>query len=497
MKNKFYAFIALLLLVHVPLIYADRVVKLQVPFYYTDDMMFQHGAAINISGEARAGETIDVSIGEHNISTQVGQNNKWNIIIPPLHAGGPYSLTISSSTDTLRFNNILAGDVWLCSGQSNMEFMVKETPITEDELASIDNSRIRLYDMKAKYRTNAVMWDKTALDSINAYQYFQSPAWEPLSKESAADFSAVAYYFGQMLSDSLDIPIGLICNAVGGSPTEAWIDTEVLQAEFPEIMHDWKNNAIVQDWVRGRAMLNIKKSNHKGQLHPYMSGYLFESGVRVFEGFPVKGVIWYQGESNAHDIAAHEKLFKLLVGNWRTQWQNDSLPFYYVQLSSLNRDTWPEFRDSQRRILKDMYNVGMAVSSDHGDPRDVHPVNKKPIGERLALLALADTYNKSIVSSGPLFQKVDFLNQTAKVHFQNGRGLKTSDNAKLRGFEIAGEDGVYYPANSFVYNSCVYLSSEKVVAPRFVRYAWQPFTTANLVNDDELPASTFCSIYDK
>ncbi len=493
MKNKLYTLITLILLAQTSLVFADGEVKLQMPSYYSDNMMLQYGVDITVNGKGKANETVHVSIEGHNLSAQVNYNNQWDVVIPPLKAGGPYTLTVSSSTDTLRYNNILAGDVWFCSGQSNMEFMLKETPISKDELARINNSNIRLYDMKAKYRTNAVMWDKTPLDSINAYHYFQSPSWETLSQESVADFSAVAYYFGKMLNDSLDIPIGLICNAVGGSPTEAWIDAEVLQTEFPEILHDWKNNGIVQDWVRGRALLNIKKSRAHSQLHPYMPGYLFESGVRPFDGFPMKGVIWYQGESNAHDIAAHEKLFKLLVYNWRHHWQSDSLPFYYVQLSSLNRDTWPEFRDSQRRMLKEIPKVGMAVSSDYGDPRDVHPVNKKPIGQRLARLALADTYNKSIVSSGPLFQKVDFLNQTAKVYFEQANGLKTSDGAKIRGFEIAGRDGVYHTADAFVYNSCVYLSSQNVDSPKYVRYAWQPYTTANLVNGDELPASTFCS----
>lgn len=190
---------------------------------------------------------------------------------------------------------------------------------------------------------------------------------------------------------------------IGGSPAEAWIDRNTLEYRFPAILRNWTKNDFIQDWVRGRAALNVRKSENNRQRHPYEPCYLFEAGIRPLRQFPLKGVIWYQGESNAHNKDVHEKLFKLLVESWRKNWSNSEMPFYYVQLSSIDRPSWPWFRDSQRRLMKDIRNTGMVVSSDKGDSLNVHPTDKRPIGERLAYWALNKTYGwKHIVPSGPL-----------------------------------------------------------------------------------------------
>lgn len=182
--------------------------------------------------------------------------------------------------------------------------------------------------MKARWRTDAVEWDASVLDSLNHLQYYKDTQWTVCSPETAGNFSAVAYYFGKKLQDSLQVPVGLICNAIGGSPTEAWIDRSTLEYRFPAILRNWMQNDFIQDWVRGRAALNVKQSSNKLQRHPYEPCYLYESGIRPLEQFPVKGFIWYQGESNAHNREAHERLFRLLVESWRKNWGDAELPFY-------------------------------------------------------------------------------------------------------------------------------------------------------------------------
>ena len=461
---------------------------------YTDKMVLQHGCPLTIRGMADAGERVTVGIAGQRQTAETASDGKWEVTLQPLKAGGPYTLTVCTGKKKLRYNDVLAGEVWLCSGQSNMEFMLKAASTAGRDIPRSGNPDVRLFDMKARWMTYPVEWESSVLDSLNHLQYYTAAKWETCSPETAASFSAVAYYFGKMLQDSLQVPVGLICNAVGGSPTESWIDRNSLEYHFPAILRDWKRNDFIQDWVRGRAGLNIRKATDKLQRHPYEPCYLYESGIRPLEQYPIKGVIWYQGESNAHNYEAHEKLFKLLVGSWRKNWNNESLPFYYVQLSSIDRPSWPWFRDSQRRMMGEIPHTGMAVSSDHGDSLNVHPVNKKPVGERLARWALNKTYNRSQVTpSGPLFRQADFRDSAVYVAFDYAEGLGTSDGSPIRTFEVAETEGLYFPATAEVMaeSACIKVYSSRVRRPRYVRYGWQPFTRANLVNGAGLPASTF------
>jgi sialate O-acetylesterase len=238
----------------------------------------------------------------------------------------------------------------------------------------------------------------------------------------------------------------------------------------------------------------VKKSNHKFQRHPYEPCYLYESGILPLQQYPIKGVLWYQGESNAHNKDAHEKLFKLLVQSWRKNWNNEQMPFYFVQLSSLNRPSWPWFRDSQRRLMQEIEHTGMAVCTDRGDSLDVHPTRKQEVGERLAYWALNKTYGHHVTPSGPLYKSVTFCKNVAYVSFDYAEGLKAAEEASdLLTFELAGEDQVFYPAKAVVEGNQVKVWSDKVKNPKIVRYGWQPFTRANLVNGAGLPASTFRS----
>ena len=466
---------------------------LRLPQVYSDNMVLQRDCPLEVRGTANAGEEVTISIAGQKQRAKTGSDGQWCVRLKPMQAGGPHTLTVSAGKTRLHFSNVLVGEVWLCSGQSNMEFMLKEASTARMDIPQSGNNDIRLLDMKARWRTNPVEWEVSVLDSLNHLQYYKDSQWTVCTSASAADFSAVAYYFGKMLQDSLHVPVGLICNAIGGSPTEAWVSRHALEFHLPVLLRNWAKGD-PQNWIRARATLNVKKSTNQFQRHPYEPCYLYESGILPLDKFPVKGVIWYQGESNAPDYETHEKLFHLLVDSWRKNWENPELPFYYVQLSSMDRPSWPWFRDSQRRLLKEIPYTGMAVSSDQGDSLDVHPKNKKPVGERLARQALNRTYGmKAVVPSGPLFRSAEFRKGAAYVSFDFADGMSSSDGKALQTFEVAETEGLFYPAKAEIVGDRIKVYSDQVRHPRYVRYGWQPFTRANLVNAQGLPASTFRS----
>ena len=458
---------------------------------YTDNMVLQRDIPLDIHGTADAGAKVVVSIGGQREESVANYRGEWSLMLRPMSAARNLTLTIESGNAKRVFHNVAVGEVWLCSGQSNMAFKLQQAATASDDMPNASDDDLRFYDMKPNWETYDCAWPVSAIDSLNHLQYFCRASWRVSTPATARNFSAIAYYFGKMLRDSLQVPVGVICNAVGGAPAESWIDRNTLETHFPLILRDWLHNDFIQQWVRERAVKNISNVPVGKARHPYEPCYLFESGILPLQRYPVKGVAWYQGESNSHNMEAHEKLFKLLVNSWRSNWNRDDMPFYFVQLSSLNRPSWTWFRDSQLRLMRQIQNTGMAVTSDIGDSLDVHPIHKKEVGERLARWALSKTYGKSIVPSGPLFAKAWREGSAAVVAFDYADGLHTSDGAPLTCFEIAEEDGLYYPAKAEIAGSNVRLQSEKVEHPRFVRYAWQPFTRANLVNSAGLPASTF------
>ena len=458
---------------------------------YADYMVLQRDVPLDIHGTANTGEKITVEIGGQKASATADNQGKWSVVLSPIQAAEDLTLTITAGKQRKVFSHVAVGEVWLCSGQSNMAFMLCQAESGKEDIAAADDPQLRLFDMKGRWETYDVAWPASCLDSLNHLQYFHETTWQPSTPTSASRFSAVGYYYGRMLRQKLGVPVGLICNAVGGAPTEAWVDRNSLETSFPNILSNWLQNDFIQDWVRGRAAKNLTNDQTKLGRHPYEPCYLYESGILPLQQYPIKGVIWYQGESNAHNKDAHAKLFSLLVDGWRHNWNNPDMPFYFVQLSSLNRPSWPWFRDSQLRLMKEINNTGMAVSSDHGDSLDVHPRCKQPIGERLARWALAKTYGQDITPSGPVFSSVTRQADALIVSFLYADGLQTSDGKAPSCFEIAEEDGLFHPATATIEGNKVRLTSPTLKHPRYVRYAWQPFTRANLINADHLPASTF------
>ena len=322
----------------------------------------------------------------------------------------------------------------------------------------------------------------------------RSKGWQQATSKNMGEVSAVAYYFARVLRECLGVPVGIIVNAVGGSPTEAWIDRQTLEDDYPELLNDrFKDNVMVMPWVVQRMRKNIARTTDKLQMHPYQPTYLYDAAIRPLAKFPINGVIWYQGESNAENMEIHERLFPLLLSSWRTNWNEPQLPVYMVQLSSIHRASWPWFRNSQRLMANTLPHVYMAVSSDVGDSLDVHPRKKYPVGKRLANLALYHQYDfKQLTPCGPNVESATKQpNGEVQVCFNWADGLKTADGKALRTFEVAGYDEVFYPAVANIKDREVRLTCPQVPHPAFVRYGWQPFTRANLVNGDDLPASTF------
>lgn len=476
---------------------------LQLASVYSDGMVLQHDQPV-LRGRANVGQEVTVTVKDKKViqtaRAKADLNGRWQVNLKPLQPGGPYSITLATKDKTLTLSDVLAGEVWLCSGQSNMAFRLNQCVTAKEDIAAANRANIRLFDMKERWETNNAEWPADAMAAINNLDYYHPTHWAACTPETAARFSAIGYHFGRVLADSLQMPVGLICNAIGGSTAESWVSRTTLEYEFPALLRSWNGNDFIQDWCRGRAAKNIAQSQNPAQRHPYLPCYLYEAGIQPLDAFPIKGVIWYQGESNAHNKDAHERLFSLLVDSWRENWQNPGMPFYFVQLSSLNRPSWPWFRDSQRRLVGSIRNTGMAVTTDLGDSLDVHPRFKQQVGERLARLALHERYGYTrLTPCGPMPYKAVFGQGAATVMFDNGHGLRAgksgpiaAEGNRIQTLEVAGADGVFYPAEGeYVGEGCLRVTSSKVDNPVSVRYGWQPFTRANLVNSDNLPASTF------
>lgn len=472
---------------------------LKLASVFSDNMVLQRDKPISFWGTANPDTEVTIYFNNNPLSTTTRYDGKWQITFPAQKASQrPHSITIKNLNTTITLQNVVIGDVWLCSGQSNMEFRLKSARNASQDIPNSTNKNLRFFDSKGKFSFPTSAYNTEQLADLNKLHYFnENTIWQESTPITSADFSAVGYYFGKMLQDSLQIPVGLICNAVGGSTTESWIDRYTLEhnTRLVDLLYNWSKNDNIQPWVRERAGQNLENAENPFQRHPYHPTYLYESSITNLANFPIAGVIWYQGESNAHNVELHEVTFTSLVESWRKTWSNPELPFYYVQLSSMEvgRETWGHFRDSQRRLLTAIPHSGMAVSSDVGNRTDVHPIDKKPVGERLARWTLSETYNFNIAKSGPLFKNATFVKDKAIVTFTDTQNLETSDGKAVKSVELAGNDKIFYPANAHLIGDTLEAISDKVPYPKYVRYGWASFSEGNLVNEIGLPASTFSS----
>jgi sialate O-acetylesterase len=504
---------------------------------YGNGMVLQRGDSIVLHGMANANDQIRVVFKGLERTASAATNGKWRVVFPSIEAGGPYRLTFETTRrgrplclpdngkkakrnqqsgrhrslplQQVVIDSVYVGEVWLCSGQSNMEFplsaTIDSTPLPAGEGRG---GALHLCDMSTLYPTDNVEWPLEVCDSVNHMRLLKKPRWQPATAENVKRFSAIAYHMGRVLADSLQVPIGIICNAVGGTTTESWIDRNTLEQKLPNILTDWYFGDYGQPWARGRALKNIAQAVNiekdgqsqpdlnrtRRQRHPYEPCYMFEAGILPLDHYHIKGVAWYQGESNAHNIELHERLFRLLRDSWRQYFRNRYLSFHYVQLSGLNRPSWPAFRDSQRRLANSNLSQ-MVVSHDCGDSLDVHYRLKQPVGERLARTALLNTYGHKQAGESPRVLGADLYEGGVRVAFHGihdgNKGLHASTGDHIIGFEVAGPDGIFHKAEARVEGISVLLTCPEVTEPAEVRYAWQPFTRANLVNGFGMPASTF------
>lgn len=466
---------------------------LALPALFTDHMVLQRNLPIPIYGTANAGERVQVIFNKEKRIAVADAYGKWEVTFPAMIHGGPFQLQVEAKSKKILLNDILIGDVWLCAGQSNMAFELKSAASGSEALQQLGkgNPKLRLLKFDQIAQTDNKSWDSLTLAKVNRLQFF-SGAWKTADASTAAGFSAIGYYFAKKIQSEVDVPIGMIDIAVGGSILESWIDRYTMEHDHQlvDVLTNWRKSDFIQEWARGRADVNLKHASNPKQRHPYQPVYNYEAGIARLTKSPITGVLWYQGESNAQNVELYEHAMPVLVKSWRKNWGLD-FPFYYVQLSGINRPSWPYFRDAQRKLLSLIPNSGMAVSYDLGDSLDVHPKRKKEVGDRLALQALQKTYSKAVAADGPAPLKIKRAGKELIISFENAEKLSTINNQTLTGFELVTIKGIHLPAKASIEVNHVRLSIPPGEQIKAVVYAWRPFTRANLLNEAGLPASTF------
>lgn len=465
-------------------------------------MVLQRNEPVAVWGKAVPGKTVEVFFGTSSRSAIAAKDSSWMVYLPKQKANAqPQTLRIKSADSTIVFSDILVGDVWLCIGQSNMEWPMKREMHYKEELPLSGQPLLRFYNPSyAGKNIFAAAFTDSVVQRLN-YSNFYEGKWQQCDSESFKTMSAVAYYFGKAIAAELTVPIGLINLSIGGAPLETFIDPEALQQSkqfAAKVKGNWLQNASLPVWTKQRGEQNVGGStavpaDEQGKNHGYKPGFAYKAGIEPILHFAIKGILNYQGESNAQEkerVEEYAALSALMMNSYRRKWKKN-LPYYFVQLSSIDSiqykgQLWPQFRNEQRRLLSLISNSGMAVSSDYGAANDVHPTNKKVIGERLARWALHKEDKRKPVPSGPLPLKAKYINGQVIISFQyTGAGLQTADGKPLRGFSLNG----ITESIAAVQNKTVVIRVKE--KPLYIYYAWKPFTEANLVNSEQLPASTF------
>jgi sialate O-acetylesterase len=496
---KYISFISMLLLA-----YIGTNAQLKPAYVFTDNMVVQRNMPVCIYGKGTPQKRVEGSFNHLKQSALIKGDSSWAVYFPQQSASNsPQSLFITCEKERIKFDNILIGDVWLCLGQSNMEFTMSREVHFKEEVNNTCQPLIRLYNAsfagKYIYTTE---YNDSIRHRLNVNDFY-SGRWENCDSTTIRPMSAVAYYFAKSIITKENIPIGLINLSIGGAPVETFIDKEALLQDTLfalKVSGNWLNNNNLPKWIRQRGKENLGSrkdgfGDASGLNHAYKPGFAFECGIKPVTSFPIKGIIFYQGESNSLEyerVKEYRPLLHLMINDYRKKWKQPDLPFYWIQLSSIDTaryaaQYWPLFRDEQRKLLDEVSNGGMAVCSDIGSKYDVHPTNKKEVGQRLAQWALQQVYKENVIPSGPLPLHAKYRNGKVMISFKYlAEGLRTSDGKALRGFSIDGNNKM----SAMIYHKKIVLLhvSKK---PEFVYYAWESFTNANLINTASLPASTF------
>lgn len=440
--------------------------KIKLPPLIADHMVLQQQSNVALWGWAKktSGITVITSWNKKLYKTKTDPNGKWRIKVATPVAGGPYTITISDGTP-LTIKDILIGEVWICSGQSNMEMPVKgfkNQPVlnSNDLLMEAKNSSIRLIRFE---RAASMRPEDSAVNS----------GWQLANAESVKEFSAVGYQFAKMLQRQLKVPVGIIGTYWGGTKVEAWMSKESFES-FPQ----------------------IKIPADTTGLNKNTPTVLFNAMLNPLIGFGIKGVIWYQGEQNRNNPEMYDRLLAAMVKDWRTRWQMGEWPFYYVQIApyAYHDKLGPAapLREAQARALNLINNCGMAVSIDVGSEKSIHPPDKTTIAKRLLCWALANTYHyNGLGYESPFYQSMQVNHDTVIVRFKNAANGLTSFGKPVTAFEVAGEDKKFYPANAWITGEGIRLKSENVKQPVAVRYAYKDWVTSDLYNTEGFPLAPF------
>lgn len=466
---------------------------LQLAPSFMDHMVLQREQPVPVFGTAEPETTITIQFDNEKLQSIADTQGQWRVEFPAKKAGGPHSLIVTAKEQQIRKDNILFGDVWLLSGQSNMEFplqnAIRSTLNSEKEEIS---PNIRLLHYQGTPGTNDAIWREEDLEKVNNLTYFDG-TWQPLSLDAANHFSAVGYSFGKTLEDSLSIPIGLIQLAVGGSGMESWIDRQTLENHplLVDMVDSWRKSDFIMPWVRERTDKNLQLADNIRARHPFQPVYNFEAGIQKLEGIRLRGVVWYQGESNAHNPELYETLFNSWVKSWRRHFRNDTLPIYYVQLSGIQRPDWPTFRNTQRLLQQRNANIYMAVSYDLGDSLDVHPKDKIPIGQRLADKALHHSYGFKTKATKTTRATIELIQNTAVMKFDSSVHLSTKADLSPKGFLGISSKGEVIPLSVSVQSNHIVIPLHVDHDIQIIRYAWEPYTPANIYLNHIHPLTTF------
>lgn len=486
--------------------------KLSFHRVFGDHMVLQANQPIRVWGSTAPMTCVQLTFGQQTDQAQSDDEGNWFIELDSMPSNAnPQTLTAHSAGQTVSVKDVLVGEVWFCAGQSNMEWPLMRSAGAKNALQKSDDPLLRLYNCRGVALGRSGVYDQHMLDHLAPDRYSRG-IWKMSHPESAQSFSAVAFYFAEQLREKLQCPVGMINVSAGGTPIESWLSIPTLRthSELAKMLNgNWLENPVLDRWCQTRARQNLKQglagslimeSDQLGPSHAFKPGFMFESSVNPFLPLSIRGVLWYQGESNAESrqrVSQYDAAFPLLVSSWRSGFQNEAMPVVFVQLPAMGRHHWPIFREQQRRSLDQLKNVGMAITIDTGHPTNVHPSAKQPVGHRLAHWALVKTYGHTDLgpATGPIFSSSSVSTNQMAIEFTSvGDGLKIKGDSLFH-FELAGADGKFYAAQAKLTNvpNRLVLSSDFVPHPVHARYAWKPFPDppANLYNSAGLPASPF------
>ncbi len=479
-----------------------------LPNVFSEHMVLQRGKTIPVWGWAEPGEAVTVRMEGNEAVATAGGDGRWQANLAPMQAGGPYKLKISAPSGSVELGDVLLGEVWICSGQSNMQWTVSASRDFEIERNRASYPGLRMFSVERVSKD-------TPQTNCNG-------SWVICSTETVGDFSAVGYYFARKLHQELDVPVGMLHTSWGGTPAESWTTMDSLKANplYSDILARWETamqaypeakatyDRDLAQWETEKAAAEAQGTpfeKHRpgepwGPDHSWQPAGLYNAMIAPLVPYAISGAIWYQGESNAPRAYQYRELFPQMITDWRTAWGQGDFPFYYVQLANFmdrqpepGESAWAELREAQLKTLS-LPNTGMAVTIDIGEAKDIHPRNKQDVGKRLALIALNKVYEKKVDYSGPLCNGFARKEQGTKfvLRFaQDTRGLTTPGRNKLTGFSIAGPDRKFVWAKAKIKYDKIIVWSPEVKDPVAVRYGWADNPDCNLINRAGLPASPF------